>query len=122
MEKLLTTKQVAEQLNMHPKTLYRALRENTIALNYIQTSPRRFGFRPSDVARYLDEREVIRTGAGQKSRRVRKPKEYRFLTDEEARRFFQGMPIGEKFTAEEWEDFVTGKRKKEFFPPDYFYK
>ncbi len=44
MEKLLTTQQVADRLNMHPKTLYRALRENTIDLNYIQISPRRFGF------------------------------------------------------------------------------
>ena len=92
MEKLLTTKQVAEQLNMHPKTLYRALRENTIALNYIQTSPRRFGFRPSDVARYLDEREVIRTGASpRKPRKVRKPKEYRYFTDKEAEVFFANV-------------------------------
>src|ERR1700691_5330568 len=93
MEKLLTTKQVAEQLNMHPKTLYRSLRENTIALNYIQTSPRRFGFRPSDVARYLDEREVIRTGDSPRKSRKVKPKEYRakdfrYFTDEEAQIFF----------------------------------
>jgi excisionase family DNA binding protein len=92
MEKLLTTKQVADRLNMHPKTLYRALRENTIALNFIQTSPRRFGFRPADVARYLDEREVIRTGdSPRKPRPGRKPKEYRYFTDAEAQEFFAGV-------------------------------
>jgi hypothetical protein len=74
-EKLLTTKQVADRLNMHPKTLYRSLRENTIALNYIQLSPRRFGFRPADVQRYLDEREVIRTGdSPKKPRKQFRPK------------------------------------------------
>jgi hypothetical protein len=75
MEKLLTTKQVADRLNMHPKSLYRGLRDNTIALNYIQTSPRRFGFRPADVQRYLDDREVIRTGdSPKKPRNQSRPK------------------------------------------------
>jgi hypothetical protein len=81
---------------MHPKTLYRALRENTIALNYIQTSPRRFGFRPADVQRYLDEREVIRTGSGiRKSKKLSKPDEYRYMTDEEAQAFFTGVKCDE---------------------------
>ena len=93
MEKLLTTKQVADRLNMHPKTLYRALRENTIELNYIQTSPRRFGFRPVDVQRYLDEREVIRTGDSPKRpRKQSRPKingsgkdqKFSFFKDSEA--------------------------------------
>jgi hypothetical protein len=89
MEKLLTTKQVADRLNMHPKTLYKSLRENTIALNYIQTSPRRFGFRLADVTRYLDDREVIRTGdSPRKPRKSRKPKQYRYFTDAEAQAFF----------------------------------
>ena len=93
-EKLLTTKQVADRLNMHPKTLYRGLRDNTIALNYIQTSPRRFGFRPADVQRYLDDREVIRTGdSPKKPKKQSRPKtkgsgkdrKFSFFKDTEAK-------------------------------------
>jgi predicted DNA-binding transcriptional regulator AlpA len=93
MEKLLTSKQVADRLNMHPKTLYRALRENTIGLNYIQISPRRFGFRPSDVEQYLTDREIHRTGDSPKKKRkptqlktggTGKGREFSYFTDKEA--------------------------------------
>jgi hypothetical protein len=96
---LLTTKQAAERIGWHVKTLYKALRENTISLNYIQTSPRRFGFRPADVQRYLDDREVVRTGdSPRKPRRektnrsvTKKGTMYRWLSDVEAQQFFQNV-------------------------------
>jgi hypothetical protein len=99
MEKLLTAQQVADHLGMHIKTLYRALRENTIALNYIQKSPRRFGFRPTDVQRYLDDREVVRTGDSPRKPRKAKTNRsiskkgtmYRWLSDAEVQQFFQNV-------------------------------
>lgn len=90
MQKYLTVKQVCNLINRHPKTLYKALRENTIALNYTQLGVRRIGFRPEDVQRYLNDREVIRDGSGRKKPLKAKPKsrEFRFMTDAEAQSFF----------------------------------
>ena len=92
-EKYMTVKQVSNLLNRHPKTLYKQLRENTIALNYTQLSARRKGFRPEDVQRYLNDREVIRDGSGRKKPRKAstKPAEFRFMTDEEAQKFFANV-------------------------------
>jgi excisionase family DNA binding protein len=91
MEKLLTAGQVADHLGIHVKTLYRLLRDNQIALTFIRKHGRMIGFRPTDVARYLDIREVNRTGDGPRKARPRKARElkkYRFMTDEEAQAFF----------------------------------
>jgi excisionase family DNA binding protein len=97
MEKLLTAQQVADHLGMHVKTLYKLLRENQIALNFIRVNGRTIAFRPADVQRYLDEREVIRTGnSPKKPRKQSRPKtngsskdrDFSFLTDPEARAFF----------------------------------
>jgi excisionase family DNA binding protein len=122
MEKLMTAQQVADVVGMHVKTLYRLIRDNHIALTFVRKHGRMIAFRPSDVERYLSLHEVVRNGAGQ--RKPRKPSKARpgFLSDAEARLFFSGTPIAEKFTGEEWEDFISGKRKKASFPSDYFYK
>lgn len=75
MEKLLTAQQVADHLGMHVKTLYKLVRENQIALNFIRVNGRTIAFRPADVQRYLDEREVIRTGESpKKPRKQNRPK------------------------------------------------
>jgi excisionase family DNA binding protein len=121
MEKLLTAGQVADHLGIHVKTLYRLLRDNQIALTFIRKHGRMIGFRPSDVGRYIDLHQVDRDGTAPKVRKPHKPRAG-FLSDEEARLFFQGMPNGEKFSGQEWEDFLSGKRKKRSFPSDYFYK
>jgi excisionase family DNA binding protein len=95
MDKLLSAQQVADHLGMHPKTLYKALRENRMALNFIRLG-RTIAFRPADVEAYLNAREVARTGDGPRKRRKqtlkeqlsRKYKIVDIMTNEEAERFF----------------------------------
>jgi predicted DNA-binding transcriptional regulator AlpA len=94
MDKLLTTQQVADALGLHIKTLQKRLRENEIALSFVQLSPRKVGFKPSEVARYIDLHEIRRDGRGLKKRakrttKVRFPVE--FMTDAEAQAFFEGV-------------------------------
>ena len=100
MEKLLSAKQVADHLGMHPKTLYKALRENRIALNFVRKTGRTIAFRPRDVENYLSMREVIRTGEGVLHKRrketvreklSRKYKIVDIMTDEDAQKFFEGV-------------------------------
>jgi len=86
----MTAQQVADNLGMHVKTLYRLIRDNHIALTFVRKHGRMMAFRPSDVERYLGLHEVVRDGAG-----LRKPRKARktppgFLTDEEAQQFFDG--------------------------------
>ena len=64
MDKLLSARQVAEHLGMHPKTLYKALREDRLALQFIRLKGRSIAFRPRDVEAFLSEREVNRSGGG----------------------------------------------------------
>jgi hypothetical protein len=86
------------------------------------SSCRMIAFRPSDVEKYLGSHEVIRNGAG--PRKPHKPRKTRpgFLSDEESWQLFEGTPKCEKLTGQEEEDYISGKRTKESFPPDYFYK
>jgi predicted DNA-binding transcriptional regulator AlpA len=96
MEKLLSAKQVADLLGMHPKTLYKRLRENRIALNFVRLSDKSIAFRPKDVETYLGTHEVVRVGGG----KAKKKKESassskrkhgyksRMLTDEEVQALF----------------------------------
>ena len=119
MEKLMTAQQVADNLGMHVKTLYRLIRHNHIALTFVRKHGRMIAFRPSDVERYLGSHEVVRDGAGPRKPRKTRPG---FLSDEQARLFFEGLPMLEKFTGQEEEDYLSGKRKKESFPADYFHK
>lgn len=100
MEKLLSAQHVADHLGMHIKTLYKLLRENRIALNFVRVHNRMIAFRPSEVERYLSDHEVIRTGDGRKKpRKPSKPKtngsaeklEFRYFTDKEAQDFFAGV-------------------------------
>jgi hypothetical protein len=63
MDKLLTDREVARYLGMHIKTLQKLLRENKIALNFIQMDHRILS-RPADVERYFDSLTVIRDGSG----------------------------------------------------------
>ncbi len=112
MEKLLTAAQVADYLGMHPKTLYKLLRENRIALNFIRLPGRMIGFRPKDVETYLDTHEVVRTGDGLKRKKEsmaakwrRKIKNYEIMTNEQAQDFFANVrTIGPKSVHE-----VAGK-------------
>ena len=94
MEKLLAAEHVADFPGMHPKTLYKKLRENTIALNFIKLPGRNIGFRPRDVERYLELHEVTRDGSGQTKHNngARKRKlAFRFMTGPEAQAFFDGI-------------------------------
>jgi len=92
MEKLLTTQQVADVLGMHLKTLQKRLRENNIALTFVQLSPRKIGFRPGVVETYISKHEIVRDGSGLKKRAVRKKKTFApFMTDAEAQAFFEGI-------------------------------
>ncbi len=104
MENLLTVEQVAGHLKMHPKTLYKALRENRIALNFIRRK-RSIFFRESAVKDYLEMNEVRRDGTGNAKPAKKKPiprghiaryddigkydtSMFRVLTDQEAQEFF----------------------------------
>ncbi len=100
MEKLLSAQQVAEHLGMHPKTLYKLLRENKIALNFIRLHGRMIAFRPKDVELYLGAHEVIRTGDGPKKGKEsaaaklrRKFKGYEIMTNEQAQAFFANVKV-----------------------------
>jgi excisionase family DNA binding protein len=96
MEKLLTVAQVADHLAMHPKTLYKLLRENRISLNFIRLTGKMIAFRPKDVETYISLHEVIRTGDGPKKKKnkVLKPKfKYEIMTDTQAQEFFDGIRV-----------------------------
>ena len=98
MEKLLSAQQVANHLGMHPKTLYKALRENRMALTFVRRG-RIILFRPKDVEAYLLAHQVNRTGDGPRKRRKetvretlsRKYKVLDIMTDEDAQRFFANV-------------------------------
>jgi hypothetical protein len=92
MEKLLTTQQVADIIGLHIKTLQKRLRDNNIALTFVQVSPRKIGFKPTEVERYIDTHEIRRDGSGLRIRAKRKMKmPAPFMTDEEAQKFFEGV-------------------------------
>lgn len=96
MEKLLTAAQVADHLGMHPKTLYKLLRENRISLNFIRLTGKMIAFRPKDVETYISLHEVIRTGDGPKKKNkvIAKPKfKYEIMTDTQAQEFFDGIRV-----------------------------
>lgn len=99
MEKLLSAQQVADYLGMHPKTLYKLLRENRIALNFIRLHSRMIAFRPKDVELYLGTHEVVRTGDGPKKKESavaklrRKFKGCEIMTNEEAQAFFANVKV-----------------------------
>jgi hypothetical protein len=92
MEKLLTTQQVADVLGMHIKTLQKRLRDNDIALSFVQLSPRKIGFRPGVIETYISTHEIARDGSGLRKRAKRKIKmPAPFMTDAEAQAFFEGI-------------------------------
>jgi excisionase family DNA binding protein len=95
VDKLLSSQQVADHLGMHVKTLYKLLRENKLALNFIRVHGRTIAFRPSDVELFLGSHEVIRDGSSLKNKK-RKATPSRqitahIMTDEEAQDFFRGV-------------------------------
>ena len=99
MEKLLSAQHIADHLGMHVKTLYKLLRDNQIALNFIRIHDRMIAFRPSDVESYLQDRVVIRTGDSPKRPRKQPQKKlnrlsrmFRIATNAEAQAFFAGLP------------------------------
>ena len=109
MEKLLSARQVADHLGMHPKTLYKALREDRIALKFVRVKGRSIAFRPQDVEAFLSSREVTRTGGGIRKRRKlsfieqmkrKYPNLKMIMTQEEADEFFKGVKTHR--TEEEW--------------------
>lgn len=111
MEKRLSAAQVAEHLGIHPKTLYRLLRENKIALNFERIHGRAIAFKPSEVERFLSLREIRRDGSGVKKKAANSPKRAPkessvkttnevvgytaavYLTDDEAKKFFKRLKI-----------------------------
>ena len=121
-DKLVSAKQVADCLGMHPKTLYKALRENRIALNFVRRTARGIAFRPRDVENYINKREVVRTGGGVlrkrrketvKERLKRKYNVVEFMTDEEAQEFFAGMVGHDSVSPEEWEEMTAGEKNSD---------
>lgn len=109
MEKRLSAVQVADHLGMHPKTLYRLLRENKIALNFERIHGRAIAFKPSEVEGFLSLREIRRDASGAKKKAANSPKKSPketsknsakdvagytatvYLTDEEAKKFFKRL-------------------------------
>jgi excisionase family DNA binding protein len=61
---LLSPQEVAEELGMHVRTLYKRIRENTISLNPTQTSTARYGFTREEVDKYKSTHTLIRDGSG----------------------------------------------------------
>ena len=95
-EKLLSAQQVSEFLGMHVKTLYRLVRDNRIALNFVRLPGRAIAFRPSAVQTYIDTHEVTRDGAGKKRKKSTKPailKRYQMMTPAEAAAFLEQFSV-----------------------------
>ncbi|SRR5260370_15765175 len=92
MEKLLSAQEVADLLGMHPKTLYKRLRENRIALTFVRLSSRSIAFRPKEVETYLSTHEVVREGGGKAKKKKESAAKSKFksrmLTDDEVRELF----------------------------------
>lgn len=96
MEKLLSTQQVADILGLHIKTLQKRLRQNDIALYFVRLSPRKIGFKPSVVERYISAHEIRLDGGGVRKRAKQKVRmSEQFMTDVEAQAFFDGVMRGE---------------------------
>lgn len=114
MEKLLSAQQVADFLGMHPKTLYKLLRENRIALNFIRLPGRSIAFRPKDVEMYLSTHVVVRTGDGPKKKKEsafaklkRKYPDHQIMTSEQAQAFFANVKVLDSAT-DDWGDDEDG--------------
>jgi excisionase family DNA binding protein len=90
VEKLLSAQQVADYLGIHVKTLYRQIRENTIALNFVQLG-RLIAFRPAAVEKYIETHEIRRDGLGKQRVSKTKSRHRQIMTDEEAQLFFEGV-------------------------------
>jgi excisionase family DNA binding protein len=96
MEKLLSASQVADHLGMHVKTLYKLVRNNEIALSFVQIHGRTIAFKPSEVEKYVSLREIRRDGSGLKKIRNKPAKRTfgaRLMTDEEAQEFFKNVRV-----------------------------
>jgi predicted DNA-binding transcriptional regulator AlpA len=102
MGKLLSAKQVAEHIGMHPKTLYKHLRNGTIPLKVVHVHGDRIGFRPEDVEEYLKDRTI---NPGIRKRRkptvleqLRQKHTLRdIMTDKEAQDFFEDVDMNPDF-------------------------
>jgi excisionase family DNA binding protein len=96
MEKLLSAAQVAEHLGMHVKTLYKLVRNNEIALSFVQIHGRTIAFKPTEIEKYVSMREIRRDGSGLKKIRhkpAKKALSARLMTDEEAQEFFKNVRV-----------------------------
>jgi hypothetical protein len=89
--------------------LYKALREDRIALKFIRVKGRSIAFRPLDVEAFLKAREVTRTGGGIRRRRKltfmeqmkrKYPNLKVIMNKEEADEWFRGVKT--HGTEEEW--------------------
>ncbi len=116
MEKLLSAQQVADFLGMHPKTLYKRLRENRIALSFVRLSERSIAFRPKDVEMYVSTREVVRTGDGPKKKQEsafaklkRKYPDYEIMSSEQAQEFFANVKVLDSATDDMGDDDEEGR-------------
>jgi excisionase family DNA binding protein len=124
MEKLLSAVQVAEYLNIHPKTLYKLLRGNKIALTYVRIHGHMIAFRPSEVERYIDLHEVVLTGSGrpEPNKKARTRDDHQIAAYEPIEvglgkvggRSYEGetIPGGEFMTDEEAQEFFLVHSKK----------
>jgi len=120
IEKLLSARQVADYLGMHPKTLYKALREDRLALQFIRVKGRSIAFRPRDVEAFLSAREVNRSGGGVRKRRKltfteqmrrKHPNVRMIMTDEEAQEFLRRIQVPK--TEEGWRQLAADMDKGE---------
>jgi len=93
-DKLLSAQQVADYLGIHVKTLYKLLRENKIALNYVRVHGRMIAFRPAAVELYVRTHEIVRDGSGVGNKATKKKPQMTWrgiMSDEEAQEFFAGV-------------------------------
>ncbi len=108
MEKRLSAAQVADHLGIHPKTLYRLLRENKIALNFERMHGRAIAFKPSEVERFLSLREIRRDGSGAKKNAKNSPKRSPKVTSNESANEVVGYTRTVYFTKKEAKNFFKG--------------
>ena len=92
MEKLLSAEQVADFLGIHIKTFHEKLKNNEIALPYVQVTQRRRGFRPEALESFVQSQTVLLDGRGRRRKLIKtesakyaESNEIVFLSDHAAR-------------------------------------
>jgi hypothetical protein len=72
------------------------VRNNEVALSFVQIHGRTLAFKPSEIEKYVSTREIRRDGSGLRKIRnkpAKLPSRATLMTDEEAQEFFKNVRV-----------------------------